>query len=651
MFFCFFFLYPLYTFSLSNELGTNSFQQIMKYNNILNQKPLGTLYKDIESHQIDGIFFSNDLKTIYSHDSFSTPSTPPFPLYYSYEITNSNPILANSIIDFSNKNQIESTILVDPENSLYNSWTNGIHFMGQIVDTLFYPTLFFLIIYSVINSFTNPGINSGVGINPFFSNGNNGNNFQKDKQNMQKLNITLDSWAGSPEILEECIEVVSYLKNNTLYKNAGAEIPKGILLEGPPGTGKTLLAKAIASEANASFVAITASEFVELYVGMGAAKVRNLFAQARQNTPAILFIDELDAVGRQRGGSGPNMGNEEREQTLNQLLSEMDGFALNQDILVIAATNRKDILDSALLRPGRFDRIITIGLPDVISRKNILNVYLKNKIVDYDLNVDILAEMTAGFSGAQLKNFINEAAIYAVRAGNSIITQENIELAIEKSVVGIIKKKESRSEEVLQRVAIHEMGHGFLAFFFQDYFQLQKITIQSTYNGAGGYTLFQEYPEIKDGGLYTRDLLMKRLMIALGGKAAESIFYEDKFLSVGAIQDIKQANKLAQQMIGNYGMGNELKVFYNENIDSSSKTGIFYGQDEKYSEKTKETFDYEVNELILEAYLDAKEIILNNKQLFIELVDNLKKNITLTNNNIQEYFLENNISLNSFPSF
>ena len=296
---------------------------------------------------------------------------------------------------------------------------------------------------------------------------------------MQKANISLSSWAGSPEIFEECFEVVSYLKNSTLYKNAGAEIPRGILLEGPPGTGKTLIAKAIASESDANFISISASEFVEIFVGVGAAKVRNLFEQARKNTPCIIFIDEIDAVGRQRG-AGVNMGNDEREQTLNQLLAEMDGFAQNQDILVIAATNRKDVLDAALLRPGRFDRIINVPLPDRNSRKSILNVHLKNKQINETLNLDLLSEMSSGFSGAQLKNLVNEAAIYAARSGKTIISQENIEEALEKIVVGIIRKIDTRNDDVLQRVAIHEMGHGFLASLFDEYFQLKKITIQST---------------------------------------------------------------------------------------------------------------------------------------------------------------------------
>lgn len=654
------YLYTKETSCRTISMSYTDIRDILKYKDYFISKPINTLYQDLENKKIDNIYFSNDLKTIYSKDhnipekidselnnkAFLSP-------IYRYQITNSNPVLANSIIDASIKNHVETTILVDPVNPYYNNaWNNGLNFIGKTFDSLFLPTLFLLSIISFINARNNlvnspggmSGFNNNNNNNPFFSNKNSNKN--KDKINMQKANISLSSWAGSPEIFEECFEVISYLKNSTLYKNAGAEIPRGILLEGPPGTGKTLIAKAIASESNATFISISASEFVEIFVGMGAYKVRNLFEQARQNAPAIIFIDEIDAVGRQRG-AGINMGNDEREQTLNQLLAEMDGFAQNQDILVIAATNRKDVLDAALLRPGRFDRIINVPLPDRNSRKSILEVYLKNKNIDENLNIDLLAEMSAGFSGAQLKNLINEAAINAARLGSIIINQENIEDALEKLVVGIIRKTDTRKEDVLKRIAIHEMGHGFLAFLFHEYFQLKKITIQSTYNGAGGYTLFNEYPEISEGGMYTKDILKKRLIISLGGKAAEYVFYDDKYMSVGAIQDLKQANSLAQRMIGNYGMGNELNVFYNDDIDSERNPflGRSLGMGDKYSDKTKETFDYESLELLNEAYKEAIELISKNKKIFMDLVNILRENVTLSGDSFNNYINENNITL------
>jgi len=405
----------------------------------------------------------------------------------------------------------------------------------------------------------------------------------KDKLAMKNANITLSSFAGSPEIFEECTEVVSYLKNETLYKMAGAEIPRGILLEGPPGTGKTLLAKSIASEANANFIAITASEFVEVFVGAGASKIRDLFDTARENKPCIIFIDEIDSVGRQRGGGGMTGANDEREQTLNQLLAEMDGFDDNNGILVIAATNRKDILDAALLRPGRFDRIITVALPDKTSRKDILKVHSANKKLAPDINLELVAEITAGFSGAQLKNLLNEAAIYAARRNEVVIQETDILNAADKLIVGLTRKIDTRSEDARRRVAVHEVGHAIICALFNDAYELKKVTIQSTYNGAGGYTLFNENNDIGESGLYTKNILKKRIIIAMGGKAAENIYYGDEHVSVGAVQDLKQANSIAQRMIGNYGMGNQLETFYNENVEGRSLGAL-----DKYSDKTKE---------------------------------------------------------------
>jgi cell division protease FtsH len=435
-----------------------------------------------------------------------------------------------------------------------------------------------------------------------------------------KLNITLSDWGGSKEVLEECTEIVSYLKNSTIYKNVGAEIPKGVLLEGVPGTGKTLLAKAIATEASASFIAVSGSEFVEMFVGVGAQRIRKLFTEARKNKPCIIFIDEIDAIGRQRGQNG-FLSNDEREQTLNQLLTEMDGFNKNDGVIVIAATNRKDILDAALLRPGRFDRLITIPLPDTKSRKDILNVYLKNKKLDKDIDIDTLADLSTGYSGAQLKNLINEAAINAARSGQTIINQKNIQDALEKITIGIIKKIDDRSDEIKKRVAIHESGHALMALTFNSYFNLQKVSIQATYSGAGGYTIFTDKPEISEGGLYTKDILKKRLIIALGGKAAEAVYYGENFISVGATQDLNQANQLALNMIEKFGMGNKLQNFYKqtENIGSP-----------KYSDNTRDDIDIEVAELVNEAYDEAKKIIVANKNKIDRVIVELNKHINLS---------------------
>jgi cell division protease FtsH len=578
--------------------------------------PYSKLIKKIEKHEISKIYFSKKYDDVISEDINKVGN----PLI-DYGYTPISPLITNSLVETSVKNNIETVFTQIEKPSQFQEFAlNTLSF----IDNYFVPFVFISLFISFIRSFQMANINRG---------GLNGLpklelDIKKDKENMKNANITINSFAGSPEIFEECTEVVSYLKNGTLYKNAGAEIPKGILLEGPPGTGKTLLAKAIASEANANFVSISASEFVEIFVGVGASKIRTLFQQARQNKPCIIFIDEIDSVGRQRG-AGINMANDEREQTLNQLLAEMDGFENNDGVLVIAATNRKDVLDAALLRPGRFDRIITVALPDKNSRKDILIVHSKNKEFEQNINLELIAELTSGFSGAQLKNLLNEAAINAARNGNTIISELNILEALDKLVVGLIKKTDSRTEDARRRVAIHETGHAYLCSYFNDYFELKKVTIQSTYNGAGGYTLFNEYQNITESGLYTKNLLKKQLIIAMGGKAAENVYYGEEYVSVGAIQDLKQANSIAQRMIGNYGMGKLLETFYNENIDSERNPflGRSLGSGDKYSERTKEIMDTESLELVRNAYDEAKRIISENREK-IDIITNelLEKN-------------------------
>lgn len=504
--------------------------------------------------------------------------------------------------------------------------------------------IFFYLIFALLRTIFLYGSNrqgNGLGSNPMFPPfpGSLPNQINKGKLAINKFNISLDSFAGSEEVMQECTEVVSFLKNATVYKQAGAEIPKGILFEGLPGTGKTLLAKAIASESNANFISIAASEFVELFVGVGAAKIRDLFKQARENKPCIIFIDEIDAVGKQRGSSFG--GNDEREQTLNQLLAEMDGFEDNEGILVMAATNRKDILDTALLRPGRFDRLINVPLPDKTSRRKILEVYSKTKQL-VNVNLDWIAELTNGFSGAQLKNLLNEAAIYAARVGNIQVTTENIMSALDKLAVGIEKKKDERDEETRQRIALHEIGHAYLTTLFSDQIELNKVTIRSTYNGAGGYTLFRVKPNIEESGLYTKDLLFKLLTISMGGKAAETVFYGDNNVSVGAIQDLKQANQMAQKMIGNYGMGEQLEVFFNEDLERGKLgLGSGSGSGSVYSENTKKVFDKESLALVNEAFVRAKKLISDNREQIEFISQILLKKVTLTGEELIELLEKN----------
>ena len=609
------------------KMSTEKANSVLKNNYFLSQNSYNSLIDKIENHKIKTIYFSPKLD-----EALSEKIEQNGELYDDYSVTKISPVVVQSIVEESVKNKVETVFLQTPQPSIVEQ---GFSQVFGFVNSFIFPFLFFSLLVNIFRSFQMNNMGGGNGFGGG-AGGPNGifaqkNTMNKDTEVLKKLNISLGSFAGSPEIFEECVEVVSYLKNSTLYKNAGAEIPRGILLDGPPGTGKTLLAKAIASEADANFISIAASEFVEVFVGVGALKIRNLFQNARNNKPCIIFIDEIDAVGRQRG-AGINMANDEREQTLNQLLAEMDGFADNEGILIIAATNRKDVLDSALLRPGRFDRLITVPLPDRESRKKILNVYSKNKQISPTVNINLVSELTNGFSGAQLKNLLNEAAIFAAREGNTIISEKNIFNAIDKLLVGIVKRNDTRDDESKRRVAIHEIGHAFLANKFREYFDLKKVTIESTYSGAGGYTIFNEYQNITESGLYTKDLLFKRLIITMGGKAAENIFYGEEFVSLGANQDLKQANSLAQRMVGNFGMGKNLETFYNDNVDNDRNPflGRSMAMGDKYSDATKESFDGEVLALVDNAYLEAKKILSENRYTVYSLVTSLLNSTYLT---------------------
>ena len=612
------------------NLNSNSIRDLQNMDSSLSRESISELLDDIDRSSLQELFFTQDLKKIYGvHKNDLGDLT-----YKDISVVNSNPILAQPVLDSSRTQQVKTYVLPEPVTFANTASQLGSAFSG-IISTLFYAALLYSVVSAIIRNNSNMPMGGGA---PFGGGGggasflNNRNKFdvKKDKENMQKANITLQDWAGSPEIFEECEEVVSYLRNSTQYEMAGAQVPKGILLEGPPGTGKTLIAKAIASECDANFISVASSEFVELFVGLGAQKVRSLFSEARENTPCIVFIDEIDSIGKQRG-TGINMGNDEREQTLNQLLAEMDGFNNNDGVLIIAATNRKDVLDSALLRPGRFDRIINVPLPDKESRKKIFQVHSRSKQLNPAIEYDFLAELSAGFSGAQIKNLINEAAISAAREGRVTIEQMDLERSLEKIVVGIAKRVDTRSETTRTRVAIHEAGHALLSLLYPEYFELKKVTIQATYNGAGGYTLFNEKTEIAESGLYTKECLKKRLVVAMGGKAAESVFYGDDFVSLGAVQDLKTANGLAQSMIGNYGMGNELQVFYNENTESGRNPflGRSLGMGDKYSEKTKEKMDSESLSLVKEAYREAYDSLEYYKKQVAQIAKMLIDNETV----------------------
>jgi len=600
---------------------------IHKFKYYLQKDNYNDVIKNVLDNKISKILINTDYKELVTVDNLPKDNIP----YIHYHISDINPIILPNLVEKTS----ESHIPIYFVNFRPEIIANIEHILSILATIVSYslPIFIFLSLFSSLRNLNKPPSNMNR-----MNNNTNGNNIfnmipnfqKKDTDNFIKPNVSFSNWAGSPEVIDECKEVISYVKNKEKYKLIGADMPKGILLEGPPGTGKTLLAKAIATETDSTFISISGSEFVELFVGMGALRVRELFNSARKNRPCILFIDEIDAVGRQRG-AGANMANDEREQTLNQLLYEMDGFNNNDDILVIAATNRKDVLDQALLRPGRFDRIIRVPLPDKESRVKILEFYFHSKQFDKQVDISSIAELTDGFSGAQLKNLINEAAILSIRNNYTVIQEKYIYDAFEKSIVGLIKTNAKVGPLTRERVAIHESGHSLLVLLFAEYFNFQKASIQPTYNGAGGYTLFSEKPEIKESGLYTKDFLKKRLIIAMGGKAAESIYYGNDFVSLGAIQDLKQANNIAKRMVGNFGMGDKLEVFFNENIEDNSNP--FLG--EKYSENTKYLVDKETLNLVKDAYNEAKVILTKNKELLIEFSELLQNNTIVSNRDLQ----------------
>lgn len=598
------------------------------YNNII---------QDVLHKKVDRIYIDNSYKEIISVDN--SPIGSLFDHYHSAVI---NPIIVPNLIEKAADVNVP-IYFADFNNNIFSfqNVLNVLNIFGNYV-VPFFIFLSFLSFFNMSNrNMSNNMMN--MPMNQQRQQRRTRKNLfgfvEKEENNIfEKQNITIGSWCGSPEVLEECTEVISYIKNKDKFKEIGAEMPRGILLEGPPGTGKTLLAKAIASETNSTFISISASEFVEIFVGMGASRVRELFDNARKNKPSIIFIDEIDAVGRQRG-AGINMANDEREQTLNQLLYEMDGFNDNEDIIIIAATNRKDVLDQALLRPGRFDRIIKVPLPDESSREKILSHYLEKKITKKSFDSQLIAELTTGFSGAQLKNLVNEAAILSARNNYTSIQEKYVFEAFEKLIVGLIKKNANTTPATKLRVSLHEAGHALLALKFNNYFDFQKVSIQPTYNGAGGYTIFSEKGDIKESGLYTKDLFKKRLIITMGGKAAESIYYGDDYVSLGAIQDLSQANSLAKRMIGNFGMGDKLEVFYNEDIndDSNPFLGRSLSVGDRYSQYTKTMMDKESLELVKEAYIEAKKYLTLNRIKLIQFSELLQQNNVLYKKDLNDF--------------
>ena len=436
-------------------------------------------------------------------------------------------------------------------------------------------------------------------------------NFGKSRAKMSTKNeikVTFRDVAGLREEKEELEEIVDFLKDPKKYIQVGARIPKGVLLEGPPGTGKTLLAKAVAGEAGVPFFSISGSDFVEMFVGVGASRVRDLFQDAKKNAPCIIFIDEIDAVARRRG-SGLGGGHDEREQTLNQLLVEMDGFGVNEGIIVMAATNRKDILDPAILRPGRFDRDVLVGRPDVGGREEILKVHARNKPLGDDVDLKQIAQTTAGFSGADLENLLNEAAILAAKENRVYIQQSDIRHAFVKVGIGPEKKSRIVSEKERRITAYHEAGHAILFHLLPDVGPVYSVSIIPT-GGAGGYTM--PLPE-KDEMFNSRGRMLQEIVVDLGGRVAEELVFDD--ITTGASQDIKQATKMARDMVTRYGMSENIGLICYKDDDDE----VFIGRDlahaHSYSEGIASAIDVEVKRIIDESYEKAKTIIAEHRDV------------------------------------
>lgn len=513
----------------------------------------------------------------------------------------------SSIYETAEQHNLKVTTNTNPENS---TWINVLFNVVPII-------VFGILIYVM-----------------FIKLGNNGKgtfDFGKSKAKLSEDGgtKTFKDVAGLKEEKEEVQELIDFLKNPKKFTKMGARIPKGVLLVGPPGTGKTLLAKAVAGEAKVPFFYISGSDFVELFVGVGASRVRDMFKQAKQTAPCLIFIDEIDAVGRERG-TGLGGGHDEREQTLNQLLSEMDGFTENEGIIIIAATNRPDVLDPALLRPGRFDRQVTVGKPDVREREEILNVHAKNKILSGSVNLKHIAERTPGYSGADLENLLNEAALLAVRRNKEAITMEEIDEASDRVLMGPAKTSRKVTEYEKKIVAYHEAGHAVSGIVLPNGEEVHKITIIPR-GMAGGYT--QMLPKEERTLVYTKKELEEQIITLLSGRASEQYYLKE--ISTGASDDLKRATKIARSMVTEYGMSS-LGPMQFEHRSESVFLGRDYNQTKNFSDQVALLIDQEVKKIIDDCYEKAQKIVSKEKKLVEKLANRLIANETLTKEEIED---------------
>jgi cell division protease FtsH len=527
------------------------------------------------------------------------------------------------LIDILSNNKVDISVLPQSDES----------FWFRALSSLFFPILLLVGLFFLLRR-----ASSGPGSQAM--------NFGKSKARVQmepQTQVTFGDVAGIEQAKLELTEVVDFLKNGERFTAIGAKIPKGVLLVGPPGTGKTLLAKAVAGEAGVPFFSISGSEFVEMFVGVGASRVRDLFEQAKQNAPCIVFIDEIDAVGRQRG-AGLGGGNDEREQTLNQLLTEMDGFEGNTGIIIIAATNRPDVLDSALLRPGRFDRQVVVDRPDFAGRSEILNVHARGKTLGADVELDKIARRTPGFTGADLSNLLNEAAILAARRNLTEISMDEINDAIDRILAGPEKKNRVMSQKRKELVAYHEAGHALVGALMPDYDPVQKISIIPR-GRAGGLTWFTPSEDRMESGLYSRSYLQNQMAVALGGRIAEEIIFGEEEVTTGASNDLQQVARVARQMITRFGMSDRLGPVALGRQNGNVFMGRDIASDRDFSDSTASAIDDEVKKLVDHAYQRAKQVLVENRLVLDKLADMLIEKETVDADELQDILNDTEVKM------
>merc|ERR1719469_1402921 len=505
--------------------------------------------------------------------------------------------------------------------------------LGDLAQSLIFPAILFAGLFFLSRRAGGGGM-GGMGGGP-----GNPMGFGKSKSEIQMVpdtGVTFDEVAGCDGAKLELAEVVDFLKQPEAYTANGCKIPRGVMLDGPPGTGKTLLAKAVAGEAGVPFISASGSEFVEMFVGVGASRVRDLFEQAKKNAPCIVFIDEIDAIGGARaGGQGGGMGgggNDEREQTLNQILTEMDGFDGNSGVIVLAATNRADVLDSALIRPGRFDRRVPVDLPDVKDRREILNVHVRGKPLAKELDLDIIAKRTIGFSGASLANLMNEAAIVAARNGKEEIGYEEVDYAIDRVTVGMSKTTGTSFPARQKLVAYHEAGHAVMGLLTPDYDMVTKVTIVPRTNGAGGFTLFTPSEERLESGMYSKRYLEGQLAVALGGRVAEEIIYGEDEVTTGASNDLQQVRSIARRMVAQWGFAMEA-IGDAPVAWETGDTSAFAAR--AASVNTEAILDREVQKLVQGAYDRTMTTLTENKALLDYMTERLIEAETIDYDELQ----------------